>query len=232
MKARIENLALALVLLSLSACGVDTYVYLEAPIEASSSKSSTTRILIHNTNNSSTSFLGYEVYYKIYCGGSDSSTPPASLDAEVTTLDANWSTAYPDSIISNLKNKGYRTMVGVKDGVTVSLLLPIDAADTGLAIQAELDLLGGTVRLIRPSSQAVISSLSLYRNATSSTSTSSNYLEFSDPTIGDDCDTKSGSTSFWIRAYAVAFGLSDSLAEIRSVPVVLADHVYLESATH
>ncbi len=185
---------------------------------------------MHSTENTNAYFIGYEVFYRIYCGSS-STEAPASASTDASVIEENFSATVPDVIVQRLLAKNYKTIVGLVDGSGVSPLISISATDIGQSIQASLDLENGTAKIFVGN---VLQASSPYqpreirRNVTDSNS--ANRL-FTDPTTGDDCNTSSGSTYFWIKAYAVAYGITDDFQNLYSTPLILANTINLPTSS-
>lgn len=234
----IRGAALLAAALACSSCGLESYEYLYAPAEFSSG---TTLIIKHNTTNKdSGSFLGYQFYYKIYCNN-DSSTVPSAAGTDSATIEANWSTIYPDVIVKRMTDAGYVTMVSSRDYSNPSVIFPktepllrIETGELAKSITATLDLKSG--EWYKTVDSTVTETYYLRRRAKSGTS--SEYIGFSDLEYSsDDCDPSSASgTKFWIRVYAVAYGFSSDWSPFFSTPIIATssnfnyETVYLGSA--
>jgi hypothetical protein len=208
-----------------SSCGLENYVTFYAPSENSPSSTSPTRILVHNTLNTSLYFRGYQVYYRIYASDSNVTSPTAAA-SDASVIESSLSTTTPDTVVTRLKNAGYKQVVGLVGSSSASPLISVAAADVEKTIIAKLDFNAGTAvvsvggvdqtaspyetRLLR---RAVTNSLGEYRT-------------FGDSAISDDCSSTTGKY-FWIRMYAVAYGIDNSFYNIYSLPLVLANTILL-----
>lgn len=208
--------------LCLASCGIEDYEYLYSPYEYSSGK---TLIIKHNTQNqSSSSFLGYQLYYKIYLGDS-TSTPPTAATTDAATIEANWSDIYPDVIMKRITDAGYVTMVSSNDLSSSVVTSATEKADPFLAISsteltktvlATLDLASDSGTW-KKNVDGVDTEYYLRRRATSSSS--DEYLSFTDYEYSTkDCDTTTSGTVYWLRAYAVAYGFSSDWTPFYSTP--------------
>jgi len=215
----LRTAAVAAVLI-LASCGIEDYVYLYPPSEYSSG---TTIIVKHNTQNKEASaFLGYQFYYKIYLNDS-SSTPPAAATADAATIEANWTTVYPDVVVKRITDAGYVKMASSKDldSATVTTLkadpfFDLSSSELSKSVAATLYLNTGTWS--KAVDNVTTSTYYLRRQATSSTS---EHLSFTDLEYSStDCDTTSPSGSkFWIRIYAVAYGVNADWTPLYGTPI-------------
>jgi len=204
----------------MASCGIEDYEYLYPPSEYSSG---TTILIKHNTQNKeSSSFLGYQFYYKIYQGDS-SSTPPTTASTDGATIEANWSTIYPDVIVKRMTDAGYVKMVSSKDlssSTVTSLkadpLFNIGSTELAKTVVASLDLSSGIWS--KTVDNGTPESYYLRRQATSATS---EHLSFTDLEYSStDCDTTNPSGSkFWIRIYAVAYGVNSDWTPVYGTPI-------------
>jgi hypothetical protein len=101
--------------LLLTACGIEEYVYLAPPASALSTGSSIG--FYHNPENDSSSvFLGYDIYYRLYKDISQSIQPIAGVDDSSGTS--------PDVAIRRLETLGYKAMIGIgSDGSLINFPL-------------------------------------------------------------------------------------------------------------
>jgi len=219
-------LATAFMLVS---CGIEDYEYLYPPTELSSG---TTIIIRHNTQNKdSSAFLGYELYYKIYLGDS-SSDPPAVAGTDASTIEASWSTVYPDVVVKRITDAGYVKMASSKDlsSATVTTLkgdpfFDISSGELPKAVDATLNLIGEAGTWNKTVDNSVSSTYYLRRQATSSTS---EHLLFTDYEYSKiDCDPSNTSGSkYWIRIYAVAFGFNSDWSYLYGTPILATSSTY------
>lgn len=210
----------AVLALVLASCGIEEYDYLYPPTELSSG---TTIIIKHNTQNLDvSSFLGYQFYYKIYLGDS-SSTPPTAANTDAATIESNWTTVYPDVVLKRMTDAGYVKMASSKDlssPVVTTLkadpFLDIGSGDLAKSVAATLYL--GTGTWDKTIDNSITDSYYLRRQATSA---SSEHLSFTDLEYSStDCDPGDPSGScFWIRIYAVAYGVDTDWTPLYSAPV-------------
>ena len=217
----IKGAALLAAALACSSCGLESYRNLFAPIELGSS--GTTLIVKHNTSNKDSSdFLGYQFYYKIYCNN-DSSTIPAAASTDAATIESNWTDIYPDVVVKRMTDAGYVTMVSSDDHtssvVTLAKTEPflrLDSTELAKAVTATLDLHSG--EWYKTVDSVVTETFYLRRRAKSGTA--SGYLSFSDLEYSsEDCDSSSTTgTRFWLRVYAVAYGIGTDWSPFFSTP--------------
>lgn len=212
----------AVLALVLASCGIEEYDYLYPPTELSSG---TTIIIKHNTQNQEvSSFLGYQFYYKIYLGDS-SSTPPTAANTDAATIESNWTTVYPDVVLKRMTDAGYVKMassVDTTDGSSTVVkttksdpFLDVSLLEATESVMATLDLNSGIwTKLVNSASESYY----LRRQATSS---SSEHLSFTDLEYSStDCDPGNPSGSyFWIRIYAVAYGVDTDWTPLYSAPI-------------
>ncbi len=223
-------LALGAALL-LGACGLETYLYLEAPGNYTTSPG-TTLIFQHNTDNTNVNFLGYEVYYRLYPGKSDGSVPEqAKTDIAIIAGKISAATG-ADQVISTLTDKSFTKM---SKGSSPSILTPgnppftsIASADTAkTGIQTFIELGSGQVTYKVPSSADEI------WYCARSVNIGSSYLNFSDFTYSsqdcypsstlDDTDYFSSGRMLhpYLVAYAFAYALEPDFTATYSYPTLL-----------
>ena len=212
--------ALAAVLV-LASCGIEEYEYLYPPSEYSSG---TTIIIKHNTQNQeASSFLGYQFYYKIYQNDSES-TPPTAASTDAATIEANWTTVYPDVVVKRLTDVGYVKMASSKDlsSPTVTTLksdpfFDVSSGELAESVTATLYLNTGTWS--KAVNNATTDTYYLRRQATASST--SEHLSFTDLEYSSaDCDAANPSGSrFWIRIYAVAYEVDTDWTPLYGTPV-------------
>jgi hypothetical protein len=204
-----------------SSCGLEDYPYLY-PASGVSQSSSTTLDFSHNTANADSScFLGYEVYYRIYDGGSSSASAVASTDGAY--IESSWDSVTPDVILARLKAKGYVRLI--RTDRSYSPFVAVSSANVGSSVYATftLDTTGtGTVLV----NSATSETFTVRRNCYNSAGT--DYRNFGDFTKGDDCNyttTSATDPSYaYVRAYVFAYGLdTSSLDTVVSRPSLLTN---------
>jgi hypothetical protein len=211
--------ALAAVLV-LASCGIEDYDYLYPPTELSSG---TTIIIKHNIQNmEANAFLGYQFYYKIYQGDS-ASTPPTAANTDAATIESNWTSVYPDVVVKRMTDAGYVKMASSKDlssSVVTTLkadpFFDISSGELAKSVTATLYL--GTGTWDKTVDNSTTNTYYLRRQATSA---SSEHLSFTDLEYSStDCDSTNPSGSrFWIRIYAVAYGVNSNWTPLYGTPV-------------
>lgn len=209
----LAGLALGAALL-LGACGLETYLYLEAPGNYSSG---TTLVFQHSTANTDANFLGYEVYYRLY-PGKDSSTVPSQATTDISAISAKISAASgADQVIALLKTKGFARMSNQTASLPVTSsgnppFAPIPSSLTGTAgVRCTIDLGTSLAVITAPSTPDV----SYYCARSVLSSDSSHYLPFSNATYDSaDCDSSNAGDSAYVASglmthpYLVAYALA------------------------
>ena len=212
--------------MGLSTCGLQEYEYLYPPSEASSS---TDLVIYHNTSNISSTFLGYQIYYRIYCGTS-SVTPPAAAITDASTIESSWADVYPDVVIKRLKAAGYVPMVSSSSlsspyvtSIKPDPFLAISSSESSSSVHGIISLSSvNSGQWTKTVGSATSTTLYVRRNAKDA---SSNYRTFYDLTYSDD-DCEGTGNYFWIRAYAFAYGLDNSFSPFYSTPIRLTSSTY------
>jgi len=168
----------------------------------------------HNTNNDSASFIGYEIYYRIYENASDAASDGA-------TIQASWDTASPDTVVQRMKNLNYVQVIDEYVGLQKPFI-SVDPADTSndIFISMTFDASGsGSIK-----NESVETLIRIRRNAKDSSDT---YRTFGDLVKdADDLDCKYADTTTepakaYLRSYVFAYGLSASFGDLYSRPTLL-----------
>lgn len=221
----LASLALGATLL-LGACGLETYLYLEAPNYYSST--GTVLSFGHSTTNTNPNFLGYEVYYRLYPGNSN--TAPSSASSDISAISSSISAASgADQVVALLKTKKFRRMGQSAVTPVISPGNPpftaIPAGLTGTAgIITTIDLGDGTAV-----TSVVGSSLYCARSVLAS---DLSYRPFTDAWYDEfDCDTSNSTTDYidylnkmthpYLVAYAFAYALQSDFTATYSYPTLL-----------
>lgn len=218
--------------LFLGACGLETYLVLEPAINYSST--GTTLSFGHNTANTDASFLGYEVYYRLYPGSYSSPAVPAQATTDISAIASKTSAASgADQVKALLVTRGFKRMSsqsGSPSSVTTQgnpPLVVIPSASTGTAgIITTMDLTDGSM-----STLVLGTTKTCARFVQDSGST--HYLPFSDATYNDqDCDSTNHSSPDYVDgnnkmtypylvAYVLAYALQSDFTDTYSYPIIL-----------
>jgi hypothetical protein len=217
----------------LASCGTEEYVYLYAPSEYNSpSSTSLTRNMLHNTNNEGSIFQGYQLYYKIY-GCTSPTEAPALAATEASAIES--SSSSPDVVYTKLTSTyGYKPVLAFQtSGKRISTpIVKIASTDTGHSIYASFEFDSGSASIEDTTASSIESFLIRRSVSDSDSSSTTGYKEFSDLRTAaadtDDVVTTNGSAHYWIRIYALAYGLnSTTWTNVYSSPAVLANTIYL-----
>ena len=204
--------AILVAAMGLSSCGLEDYEYLYPPSEESSG---TTLAVVHNVNNDSLNFLGYQVYYRIYCGTSGT-VPPTAATTDAATIEASWSDVYPDVVIKRIKDAGYAAMISADNYTNASVgvsdlkpdpLIDVDSTEAALKVIGTI-FLSSEGKWTKSVAGSITATYFMRRNTLDSAT--SCYRAFDDLEYSSDDCTGTGSY-YWIRAYAFAYGLDNDL---------------------
>jgi hypothetical protein len=208
----------ALLLLALTTCGIPSYPYLYPPEALGGGRVGFT----HNSDNNSTVFVGYEIYYRFYSTdpGSIGATSLAEQDMQLyfTSSFQISSIVYEDS--SNAFNKGFRRAY-IKETEDTPPQLPIESADINGTFIIEFildDVTDNEIKFSYNSSDYIVK-----RSVTDSDDTHKSFLPVSDidvydfSTSGDEDIVADGvdSSNIFVAFYAVPYGIdSETLATL------------------
>jgi hypothetical protein len=207
---------------TLSTCGIEASVTIYSTPGFSSSGNNAI-LLTHNTANSETGFLGYEIYYRAF------DEENAALSARVAIQDAAaLTTATPESCNAQLKAKGFSRIFddNGEDGPNGNRpLFAIDSSETATTAVSFDILLDNTMstanwyykRSTAPDTKVISRSIS----------TAGSAVSFESKYSSSDADYASGTKSdtIYFVFFAVAYGVdtvhSGSFGNIYSLPISL-----------
>lgn len=204
-------LCLALAALA-GGCGIDDYPYLY-PASGVSGTDSMPAYFSHNTGNDSASFLGYEIYYRIYESAADAASDGA-------TIQANWDTVSPDTVVQRMKSLKYVRVIDEYAGQMP--LVSVDPADTAndIFVSLTFDLVGaGSIK-----NELVETPLIIRRNAKDASNAYRTFGDLEKDSDDPDCkyaDSTTEPDKAYLRSYVFAYGLSASFGDLYSRPTLL-----------
>ncbi len=209
----------ALALLLLFSCGLPTSDYLYPPADFLSPSSNIVR-LIHDTSNIDIAalFKGYEIYYRVFDSETDANSSYNYLYNNLTS----------SNISTVASSKGYYVLVKYND--SSASLIPVsdnsyDYFDLNLNASSRW-----TITSEVGSTTTTLSSV--FRDKDDSTTTTSSDADFyvSGQYSSDDHDYEgdgvSSGSSVYIVFFAVSYGVSSSLNDFYSEPIVLEPITY------
>ena len=194
-------------------CGIDDYPYLY-PASGVSGTDSMPAYFSHNTGNDSASFLGYEIYYRIYENAADAVSDGA-------TIQANWDTVSPDTVVQRMKSLKYVRVIDEYVGQQMPLV-NVDPADTAndIFVSMTFDLLGaGSIK-----NELAETPLSIRRNAKDASDAYRTFGDLEKDSDDTDCkyaDSTTEPAKAYLRSYVFAYGLSASFGDLYSRPTLL-----------
>jgi len=216
---RLRRLGLGALLMTLTvSCGIDTIVYLSLKAERRSYDPPSSFVL-SGPSTSDASYLGLNVYYRIYAVETDATADVNSISARQSATNAVPGASVPGYLASS-SGLGYQRLVLV-DAATG---LPVDSIPTlerslvpgdGL-VAVTFNPSGEPDMEIRLGSAQAISRRYLLRRVV--TGGSYGNLRFIDPPVAGAVDYKSGTVSsnrYYIQFFAAAYGMNfDTFEEL------------------
>jgi hypothetical protein len=210
----------------LGACGIEEYVYLLPPTIASPT-SITPLDIVHNISNDSASFLGYEIYYRLFDADVDSASY-AEWSACSSKIDAYFGVKSPSELKTIISSLGFQPMVGLDkySALANSPLLAIANADILKDISFILSV--GPESSLAITGDYTPSDTFPTQIRRSSKNPSGDYRTFADLSSDKDSDTAyegdTPPTEVLFRAYIVAYGFNfSSGGSIYSIPIEIGD---------
>lgn len=218
--------SMAFLCILFGSCGLSNYIYLYPPRDFSSSAGSPPLALTHDIQNyndtegSSQSFKGYEIYYRAY-----SSSSEAETDIENLTVASSRYADSPASFISYAENLSFLRMLNSSTAIPplISITNPSTEAQYYIYLNAASDW-----TLLLDSTQKA----TLVRNISES-SRGSFYLKSNYKSIDADYEGADSPSTVYFVFFAVAYGSNpDSVGEeVYSAPVIIdTDVTYTPSS--
>lgn len=205
--------------LALSSCGLESSTYYYTPSFTFSGTSGPI-VLQHNTANTDSSFLGYEVYYRVYYNDSNGDGYDAA-DADYVMISStvqNTDVYTPTTALNKLKAQGFVRLLSDTDYETY--FHTTSSSSTKFTIQ-----LDNSVRnwYFTDSSDSTSTQTAIYRN-TGSSDVSFNTTYTSGDDDYDSSTTIGSGKEIYIVMFAVAYGFDlSSSGAIYSLPVVCSN---------
>jgi hypothetical protein len=204
----INKILIFLPAIFLYGCGISTTVYLYPPQDFSVSSTSSEISIKNNGSNyepsegSKQTFLGIDIYYRIFQNRGDADTGLSQLISSADTYDGN-----PDAFINYAETQGFyymrKALISTRPTIEIA---PVDARDSSLYT-------------ISVSSWKLDDSILLLRNINRlENSFSEKNFVTSDPDYEGDDSTERG--TFYMVLFAVSYGVDTIGAAVYSDPVI------------
>lgn len=205
--------------MALSSCGLESSTYYYTPSFYFSGTSGPI-VLQHNTANTDSSFLGYEVYYRVYYGNDDGYDEAEADYVMISSTVQNTDVYTPTTALNKLKAQGFVRLLSDTDYETY--FHTTSSSSTKFTIQ-----LDSSVRdwYFIDSSDSSGTKTAVYRSKSSSSSRA-DAVSFNTKYSSGDADYDSSTTcnsgdDLYIVMFAVAYGFDlTSSGAIYSLPVV------------